>query len=69
MVNTIVHEGKVYAEVDSLLDGLFEVCNQWANMQHGPNKVEAAQRAIGMIDLCKGLEELHAIWIMRHGLR
>lgn len=38
-------------------------------MQHGRNATEAAQKIMGMIDLCQGLEDLHDAWKHKHGLR
>lgn len=69
MVKTIVHDDKVYVEVDGLLTGLYKVCNDWTQLQMGPYRNEAAQRISGMIDMCKGLEDLHDIWKRKHGLR
>lgn len=69
-LSTTVKDGNVYVHMDELLEGLYGVCNQWSAMytrEMGTEK-EAAQRLIGMIDLCKGLEFLHEELRKREGL-
>lgn len=65
---TLVKDGNVYIKMEDLLDGLYAVCNKWAALHTGPNETEAAQRLIGMVDLCQGLDDLHQMMRRREGL-
>ena len=67
----MVKDGSVYVNMDELLEGLYAVCNKWQLLYtqgtQGTEQ-EAAQRLIGMVDLCKGMEFLHDEIKVREGL-
>lgn len=71
-IATVVKDGSVYVKMDELLEGLYAVCNKWQMVYtqgtaQGTEQ-EAAQRLIGMVDLCKGMEYLHDEIKAREGL-